>query len=263
MLCDNVSGAIGCICPIGLSIVLMSLPTPPPLMPFVLLQLLCVVMVCANPLPPIDALVTKLLLLQLLLFCDVIIGALGVVWVLTKLLLLTLFINWCDVTIMWSLFGLRSIAAQLTLTCSCCCCWCRWWFGVKIGDVATRPWLGACVKYFVVVLLWFTRCCCCCCCCCCRATMCSVGIGTRVLHKSPFSKIVVVFVMAAAAAVGNFATVLTAATGWWMPAATACNDVGQKRFGDNTCGALATVSCGAGLRLATVDEMVTPCWMWN
>lgn len=28
-------------------------------------------------------------------------------------------------------------------------------------------------------------------------------------------------------------------------------------FGDRTCGALATVICGAGLRFTTVDEMVT------
>jgi uncharacterized protein YcgI (DUF1989 family) len=32
---------------------------------------------------------------------------------------------------------------------------------------------------------------------------------------------------------------------------------GRNLFGDKTCcGALATVICGAGLRLATVDEMV-------
>lgn len=39
--------------------------------------------------------------------------------------------------------------------------------------------------------------------------------------------------------------------------AAPANWVVHSLFGDRTCGALATVICGAGLRLTTVDEMVT------
>lgn len=42
-----------------------------------------------------------------------------------------------------------------------------------------------------------------------------------------------------------------------MVAPAPASEFVHRRFGDRTCGALATVICGAGLRFTTVDEMVT------